>query len=191
MSMGGNAEKPDKKIAEAREKKEQQALLKAKDKRADEDHSFHSRSGGNNGDGGYGSQANGRHSGDDDDESLGWSTLAHAELLKRFEKLNHDHLEFIQRHEGCQELSDKLSQPKNDYGREKDLVDKLREMEKERDEWRQTSSEHVKKIKKLKIIDSYQLPLDELMKIVPDVPETPIEAVVEADKQAGKPIRTN
>ncbi|GJS39281.1 hypothetical protein Tco_0564324 [Tanacetum coccineum] len=170
MSRGGNAEKPDKKIAEAREKKEQQALLKAKDKRADEAHSFHSRSGGNNGDGGYSSQADDIRvttmmksdtssqigdfkiifeSAPTTRVSLSWSTLAYAELLKRFEKLNHDYLEFIQLHEGCQELSDKLSQPKNDYEREKDLVDQLREMENDRDEWRQTSSEHVKKIKKL------------------------------------------
>ncbi|GKD41008.1 hypothetical protein Tco_1261215, partial [Tanacetum coccineum] len=78
--------------------------------------------------------------------SLGWSTLAHAELLKWFEKLNHDHLEFIQRHEGFRSYLISLA---NLGMTMKERSSELREMEKERDEWRQISSEHVKKINKL------------------------------------------
>nr|GEW58765.1 hypothetical protein [Tanacetum cinerariifolium] len=149
---GDTAKKPDKKIAEAQEKKEQQALLKSKAKRSGK---------GNNDDGGCGYKPMAgiwvtTMMKSDTSSRMGDFKLisrsaptTRAELLKRFEKLNHNHLELIQRHEGCQELSDKLSQPKNDYKREKDMIDQLRDMGKVRDEWRQTSSKQVEKIKKL------------------------------------------
>ncbi|GJV59069.1 hypothetical protein Tco_1465169 [Tanacetum coccineum] len=76
-------------------------------------------------------------------QSLGQSTLGQAKLLKRFEQLHHDHHELVNQHEGCQELSDRLIKVKNDYER------KLREMKKEKDEWRKTSADQVEKIKKL------------------------------------------
>ncbi|GJT44097.1 hypothetical protein Tco_0952812 [Tanacetum coccineum] len=94
-------------------------------------------------------------------QSLGRSTLAQAELLKRFEQVNHNYLELANLHEGCVALADNLSESDNTVRRqhqmyeglskkhqflenvhsscsyrENVLMEQLREMTKERDDWR-------------------------------------------------------
>ncbi|GKC93056.1 hypothetical protein Tco_1158498 [Tanacetum coccineum] len=50
----------------------------------------------------------------------------------------------------------------NFLDRERELMDRLKDVEKERDDWRQTDSKQ--------IVDSYCLPVDALIKVSPDVP---------------------
>ncbi|GJW78801.1 hypothetical protein Tco_0140483 [Tanacetum coccineum] len=64
-------------------------------------------------------------------QSLGRSTLGQAKLLKRFEQLHRDHHEIVNQHEGCQELFDRLIKVKNDYER-KEVEQHVRQLEQEK-----------------------------------------------------------
>ncbi|GKC71975.1 hypothetical protein Tco_1117858 [Tanacetum coccineum] len=79
-------------------------------------------------------------------QSLGQGLLAYGKLLKRHERLNKEywHVE-----ETChaRECSFKMYQD-----RERELMDSLKDMEKDSDDWRRTASEQVEKIKKLEDI---------------------------------------
>nr|GEW34870.1 hypothetical protein [Tanacetum cinerariifolium] len=80
-------------------------------------------------------------------ESLGRSILSQAELLKRHEKLNREHVELY----NCIEVQmGELSHLRDDYRREMQKTGELlKDMEKNRDNWRQIASDQVERINKL------------------------------------------
>nr|GEV01158.1 hypothetical protein [Tanacetum cinerariifolium] len=104
-------------------------------------------------------------------QTLGQSAVDQGELLKRHEQLNHDYMDLRNRNDAHlleldhlrssvrrteQEnkgLNNKLSLIKSDhfgYGsREKELTDVVKDLERERDEWRVTASNQVKQIRAL------------------------------------------
>ncbi|GJR91581.1 hypothetical protein Tco_0215592 [Tanacetum coccineum] len=104
-------------------------------------------------------------------KSLGRCVLSHGELLKRHEQLNHDYVELrnrddthlgeldrlqidlqreMQAHDGLSKkftLLDSAHSPCSDMERE--LLDQLKDMETEGDDWRRTASQQVERIKEL------------------------------------------
>ncbi|GKE66411.1 hypothetical protein Tco_1520572 [Tanacetum coccineum] len=78
-------------------------------------------------------------------QTLGQSVLAQGELLKRHEQLNHDYVDLANRNDAI--LMDAHSECPS---REKDLLDMVKDLERERDEWRETSSGQVERIRGLK-----------------------------------------
>ncbi|GJZ24425.1 hypothetical protein Tco_0561884 [Tanacetum coccineum] len=104
-------------------------------------------------------------------QSLGQSMLSQVELLKRYEKLNRDHLDLYNRSEDqlkelnrmrtdCQGerqsnegLSKNLVLLESAHAQcsdgERELTDRLKDMERERDDWIRTASYQVERIKKL------------------------------------------
>ncbi|GJY66929.1 hypothetical protein Tco_0469167 [Tanacetum coccineum] len=134
-------------------------------------------------------------------QTLSQSVLAQGELLKRREKLSHNYMDLVHRNDANLEELDRLSAPSECPSRENKLLERLKDLERERDEWRVTASSQVERIRGLekeleprvqqlavvegkikglenkklalsakKITDSYDLPIDELLKVSPDVP---------------------
>ncbi|GJW48258.1 hypothetical protein Tco_0079904 [Tanacetum coccineum] len=103
--------------------------------------------------------------------TLGQSVLAQGELLKRHEQLNHDYVDLANRNDAILAELDRLKvnlQRVNEDNaglthqlslvdiahsecpsQEKELLDMVKDLEKERDEWRETASGQVEKIRGL------------------------------------------
>ncbi|GJU98222.1 hypothetical protein Tco_1327493 [Tanacetum coccineum] len=104
-------------------------------------------------------------------QTLGQSVVAQGELLKRHEQLNHDYVDLRNRNDAhlseldCLRLSARMTEQKNEgltnklnliesahFGcesKEKELMDVVKDMERERDEWRVTALSHVEQISSL------------------------------------------
>ncbi|GJV11145.1 hypothetical protein Tco_1352686 [Tanacetum coccineum] len=104
-------------------------------------------------------------------QTLGQSVLAQGELLKRHEQLNHDYVDLANRNDAILVELDRLKvnlQRENEDNaglthqlslvdnahsecpsREKELLDMVKDLERERDEWRKTASGQVEKIRGL------------------------------------------
>ncbi|GJV68138.1 hypothetical protein Tco_1483647 [Tanacetum coccineum] len=106
-------------------------------------------------------------------QTLGQSVLAQGELLKRHEQLNHDYVDLRNRNDvNVTELEDLRSSLQREKqanadlskefalldsahvgcsNREREFMDRLKDMEKDRDEWRQTASDQVERIRSLEV----------------------------------------
>ncbi|GJS46438.1 ribonuclease H-like domain-containing protein [Tanacetum coccineum] len=82
-------------------------------------------------------------------QSLGRCVLLQGELLKCHEKLNIEHVDL---HNRCDEFALLDSVHSSCENKEKELLDQLKEMERERDDWRRTALKQVEKIQKLEDI---------------------------------------
>ncbi|GJZ03685.1 hypothetical protein Tco_0536960 [Tanacetum coccineum] len=104
-------------------------------------------------------------------QTLGQSVMVQGELLKRHEQLNHDYMDLRNRSDvhlveldhlrsslqrvtqDNEGLTNKLNLLDNAHSecssREKELVDGVKDMERERDEWRTTASDQVERIQSL------------------------------------------
>nr|GEW20568.1 hypothetical protein [Tanacetum cinerariifolium] len=119
-------------------------------------------------------------------QNLRQSVLAQGELLKRHEQLSHDYVDLVNCSDANLEeldrlrlslqranqdnkgLANKLSLLDSVHSecpsQEKELLDRVKDLERERDEWRVTALSQV--------ADSYDLPMTELLKVSLDVPSS-------------------
>nr|GEZ74283.1 hypothetical protein [Tanacetum cinerariifolium] len=97
------------------------------------------------------------HQGDEDEmvnnrhdyQTLGQSVVAQGELLKRHDQLNHDYVDLQNRGNVHLVELDRLSAYSKCSFREKELVDMVKYLERERNERRTTASDQVERIRSL------------------------------------------